>query len=141
MGAGFEIGRDGPGTVVVGVDDSEAASHALGWAVGTARRQGSELVLVTAVPLPGASIGFVPPPLDPPELSPERAAVLNEFLPGRWRYLTRNGEAEAELIAVAHELKADAIVVGRARHPSRHMLGSVASRLVRHADTPVVVVP
>jgi nucleotide-binding universal stress UspA family protein len=83
----------------------------------------------------------VPPPPEAPELSAERVAALDQMLPGRWRYLVRNGEAETELISVAHELKADVIVVGRARHPGRHVLGSVASRLVRHSDTPVLVVP
>ena len=42
----FEIGRDGPTAVVVGVDGSDPSLRAAAYAVGVCRRQGSRLVVV-----------------------------------------------------------------------------------------------
>ena len=44
-------------------------------------------------------------------------------------------------IGTAGEAKADAIFVGRSSSRVHQVLGSVAVRLVRHANRPIVVVP
>ncbi len=143
----FEIGRDGPGTLVVGVDDSDTSAHALAYALGMARRERSDLVVVTVLPVVSVGAGMagaVGVPTAPGEKSllPDNfVRGLDELLHGRWRHDDRRGEAAAELAAAAEEVRADAIVVGRSRAPARHVLGSVAARLVRHATTPVIVVP
>jgi nucleotide-binding universal stress UspA family protein len=42
----------GIGRIVVGLDASEAARRALGWAVGVARELGAEIIAIHAVDLP-----------------------------------------------------------------------------------------
>lgn len=146
----FEIGRDGPGVLVVGLDGSGPSRDALAYAVGMARREGSSLVIVrvgipvTAAAAVAAAGGTVLPPgglIDEEALTPENLRGLDELLPGRWRLVECTGEPAAELERVGREVRADAIVVGRSRNPGRHLLGSVASRLVRRANQPVIVVP
>ncbi len=146
----FEIGRDGPGVLVVGLDGSNTSRDALAYAIGMARRESAELVIVqvgspistaAAVAAVGGS-GLPPDPdhgIDP--VPATTLEVLDEYLPGRWRIVTCEGEAGAELERVAEECQADAIVVGRSRNPGRHLLGSVTARLVRRANHPVIVVP
>jgi nucleotide-binding universal stress UspA family protein len=146
----FEIGRDGPGVLVVGLDGSNTSHDALAYAVGMARREGSELVIVqvgspvsTAAAVAAVGGAGVPPDpdrgIEPVALATHEA--LDELLPGRWRVVTCEGEPGAELERVAKECQADAIVVGRSRNPGRHLLGSVAARLARRANHPVIVVP
>lgn len=146
----FEIGRDGPGVLVVGLDGSDPSHDALAYAVGMARREGSSLVIlrvgipVSAAAAVAAAGGTVLPPgglVDDETLSAETIRALDELLPGRWRLLECTGEPAAELERIAREFRADAIVVGRSRNPNRHLLGSVTSRLVRRANQPVIVVP
>jgi nucleotide-binding universal stress UspA family protein len=146
----FEIGRDGPGVLVVGLDGSNTSRDALAYAVGMARREGSQLVIVqvgspvsTAAAVAAVGGSSVPPDLDHgiEAVSTETLVALDELLPGQWRIVTREGEPGAELERVAQECQADAIVVGRSRNPGRHLLGSVAARLVRRANHPVIVVP
>jgi nucleotide-binding universal stress UspA family protein len=72
-------------------------------------------------------------------------AALEKSLAGQgWQVSTevRKGAAAPEIEASAAELKADMIVVGsRKPDPVRHyLLGSTAEKLVRHADTSVLVV-
>lgn len=147
MGAGFEIGRDGPGIVAVGLDDSDTSEHALAYAIGMARRERSQLVVVTVLPVINVAAGMAgaagapAAPAEEPALAPNLLRALDELLDGRWSRSVRRGEAAAELSAAAEELRADALIVGRSRAPARHVLGSVAARLVRHAATPVIVVP
>jgi nucleotide-binding universal stress UspA family protein len=146
----FEIGRDGPGVLVVGLDRSATSRDALAYGAGMARREGSKLVIVqVGAPMSTAAAvaavgGSVLPPSDDHGIDAlDRPTIdaLDELLPGRWHLVLREGEAGAELERVAQECQADAIVVGRSRNPGRHLLGSVAARLVRHANHPVIVVP
>ncbi|MCL2396368.1 MAG: universal stress protein [Acidimicrobiaceae bacterium] len=146
----FEIGRDGPGVLVVGLDGTDPSRDALAYAVGMARREGSSLVIVrVGVPVSAAAAvaaasGTVLPPgglMADEALTPENISALDELLPGRWRLVECTGEPGAELERVARDVRADAIVVGRSRNPGRHLLGSVTSRLVRRANHPVIVVP
>jgi nucleotide-binding universal stress UspA family protein len=147
--SGFEIARDGPTLLVVGVDESPTSRNALAYAVGMARRQQSNLVVVTvAAPVSldvttgMAAVAGVPlPSTSELTLPAEIVKFLDEMIPERWEHVVRVGEPAHKLAAVADELRADAIVVGRSRSPTRHVLGSVAARLVRHARTPVIVVP
>jgi nucleotide-binding universal stress UspA family protein len=147
---GFEIGRDGPGLLLVGVDGTPTSVNALAWASGTARREGSELVVVkvhsiistVAAAAGAAGVVLQPGRPDPSTVLTDGAmAALDEVLAGRWRVEVMTGDPAEELERLAREVRADAIVVGRSRNPGRHVLGSVSGRLVRHARHPVIVVP
>lgn len=143
----FELGTDGPRVIVVGYDASEPAEHALAYATGLARRQGSTLVVAFATPcvvsaigatvdasLAGAMVGLGD------EVQRKAAAHIG----GQdvcWRYVTATGDAVRILEQIAEETRADAIVVGRSHHREHRWVGSVAVRLARTCRWPVTVVP
>ena len=144
---GFEIGKDGVGSIVVGVDGSPPAVHAAAWAAGLARRERARLVLVYVEPLASAaywtSIGMINAAEAAndyvAELRAEAGAYLTQF--GiEWDLLHHRGDPATALEQIAEELRADCIVVGRSRHGG-HLLGSVPKTLVTRAQRPVVVVP
>jgi hypothetical protein len=97
----FEIGRDGPGVLVVGVDGSTTARDALAYAVGMGRREGSELIIVqvgnpVSPAAAAAAFGGIPfPPADQPG-----TVGLDELIPGRWHWVTCDGD----LVRRAHHL-------------------------------------
>lgn len=135
--------------IVVGFDGSVPSQHGLAYAAGAARRMRGSLrvVLVTdpvsvadLAPLAGAEVGR--------EAFEEQVNAIRELagevLAGMavsWRFAARTGEAATELRRVADELGADVIVTGRSWFPGRHLLGSVPTRLIRHARCPITVVP
>lgn len=51
---GFELGTDGPGAIVVGVDGSPTSLRAAAYAAGLARRQRTRLIAVYARTIPGS---------------------------------------------------------------------------------------
>ena len=51
----FELGTDGPLTIVAGIDGSETSMRAGAYASGLARRQGAKLALVYVQPLPNTA--------------------------------------------------------------------------------------
>ena len=56
-------------------------------------------------------------------------------------FVRRYGSPYHELVAVATELRVDAVVVGSSRNAGHRVVGSLAGRLVRDAQWPVTVVP
>lgn len=68
------------------------------------------------------------------ELGPDAQAVKSHLV---------SGHPAAEIIDLAHELRSDLIVMGTTGKSGveRMLLGSVASRVVRESDVPVLVVP
>jgi nucleotide-binding universal stress UspA family protein len=144
---GFEIGKDGVGSIVVGVDGSPPAVHAAAWAAGLARRERARLVLVYVEPLASAaywtSIGMINAAEAAndyvEEVRQEATAYLSRF-GVEWELRHHRGDPATELEKIAEETRADCIVVGRSRH-SRGLLGSVPKALVTKAARPVVVVP
>jgi nucleotide-binding universal stress UspA family protein len=58
----------------------------------------------------------------------------------RWEVVHHRGDAAHGLEAIAEELRADCIVIGRS-HDGTGALGSVARTLINLATRPVVVVP
>ena len=57
------------------------------------------------------------------------------------QFVQRRGNPYKELIAVASELRVDAVVVGASMSSGRRFVGSLAGRLVRDAAWPITVVP
>lgn len=148
----FELGRDGPNVIIVGLDPSQlegegshASLHAAAYAAGLARRQGSRLVAVWVCPAVALSDTFVGSRddilHDRNVREAEVRAMVDEAaahfgVPGASLRVC-DGNPFDELTAVAEEERADAIVVGA----STQRLGSLAVRLIRDGRWPVTVVP
>jgi nucleotide-binding universal stress UspA family protein len=58
-----------------------------------------------------------------------------------FEFRTVFGDPLTELIRIAKETMADAVVVGASEHTGHKIIGSLATRLVRHGRWPVTVVP
>jgi nucleotide-binding universal stress UspA family protein len=142
---------DGPGAVVVGVDESPTSLHALDYAAGLARRQSGRLVVVhVRSPRP------VGPGLDTLAVAVEAALEARRQVEAELRdearrlaehcdvevtFVLRVGDPVRELSAVADEQHADVVVVGASTRPAHRLAGSLAARLVRSCGWPVTVVP
>ena len=134
--------------VVVGFDGSVSSERALAYAVGMARRSRVGLVIVhVANRLPATVWAGCEPPVfvDVPD---HRTEVLglelacSDFLGDvPWVLVERGGDICHELEEVAREYAADAIVVGGTHGFLGRLFGSVAGRLARRANRPVVVIP
>jgi nucleotide-binding universal stress UspA family protein len=144
-----------PGTIVVGVDDTEHAAEALRWGLEEARLRNAALVAIHAwafVPPPALSEpGMIAIPVDlAGDLSAEREAaqrsverIVEDVLgadAGMAECRTVEGEPGEILVAASQEV--ELVVVGsRGRHGIRaSLLGSVSGHVVQHAHCPVVIV-
>ena len=144
----FEIGRDGPSVLLVGVDGSPTSLRAAAYAAGLARRQSSRLAAVhvrTTPTLAGLS-AYAAPYLD---ASTDQVAddVRRQIEAGaayvgvEVEWFVAKGEPYAEITRVATEIAADAVLVGASASAGHKLVGSLAVRLVRAGKWPVTVVP
>jgi nucleotide-binding universal stress UspA family protein len=147
----FELGTDGPATILVGTDGSTTASRAAWYAVGMARRQGARVVAVYVVP--GASMAGAAPSgaglylaqqdaLD--EVSADlrqRAETTSRELGVNLTFMAVHGDPFTEIRRIADEIHADAVVVGASAKAGHKLVGSLAIRLVKAGKWPVTVVP
>ena len=135
-------------TIVLGYDETDAASRALERAADFAEAFKARLVVTSVAPVlaaAGRGMGAIDP-TDPVERHLEELAHAREYLSGRGlqaEFRPGVGEPADTIVAVAEEVGADLIVVGtRGRTPfAGLMLGSVAQRLLHVAQCPVLAVP
>jgi nucleotide-binding universal stress UspA family protein len=147
----FDGATDGPGTILVGFDDTDASLNALAYAVGAARRSRSRLVVLwvqspQAGPLAVAGVAFnaiLPSGVDAQADSWLRTKLTaaQELLPEPPRIVVRVGDPAQELRTLARELRADQVVVGASRSRWHRMVGGIGQRLCSTVSTPVTVVP
>jgi nucleotide-binding universal stress UspA family protein len=145
---GFELGTDGPQVILAGVDDSITSLRAAAYAAGLARRQSARLFVVyvrsassmaALAPMGAASMKQA---LDDTSEDLRRRIVEGAQLIGMAiEFVTADGEPFAELVRVADEIRADAVVVGASSQAGHRVIGSIAVRLVKAGRWPVIVVP
>jgi nucleotide-binding universal stress UspA family protein len=136
--------------IVVGIDGSEAARHALAWAVEEARLRKASLAVVHAWHMPWVGgYPYTTATFDPTELEnwarrTVEAAIDSVDTSGLAhpieRVLSTSGAASAVLEAAKG---ADLLVVGSRGLGgfSGLLLGSVSHHVAHHASCPVVIVP
>jgi nucleotide-binding universal stress UspA family protein len=140
---------DGPGAIMVGVDGSCSSMRAAAYAVGLARRQRCRLVAVYVRALPpllmpladtsGNATATLMQTHDCVEQ--ELRELVNGQLEVDIRLVVRSGEPYSELLDVATQVRADAVVVGQSTQTLHRIAGSLATKLVRCGRWPVTVVP
>ncbi len=139
--------------IVVGIDGSHNASHALDWAMAEAGLRKSDLTVITVNSVPASYWTGNPYtlPSDTDKVAEARtaaesavarvAADLGDRQPGSVTVLAVNGFPAQVLIDATHN--ADLVVVGSRGGGGfgSLALGSICSQVVHHAQCPVVVVP
>lgn len=141
-------------TVVVGVDNSDASTRAVEFAVARAKHNDWKVVLVHVIPW--SPYSFQTPSENEHrhrEKQRELAAASEQVLVPMARIAEEGGVPHTEVVRhgkpsdtiadVAADSGAVHIVVGRTGDGGLReaVFGSVASRLVQHAHLPVTVVP
>ena len=136
--------------IVVGVDGSGGGLHALEWAGDLAGQLGAEVLVVLAYDPVSQLLGTAER-MEFDELRDDAQQRLDEewcpTLTERgvaYRALLIEGDsAHQVLIDAAHEHGADLIVIGNVGLTGwrERIVGSVAARVLKYADVPVVVVP
>lgn len=139
-------------TIVVGIDGSPAADHALAWARAFGARAGAAVraVMTWDVPAHMVSPGPIGLSTDVVTVVEDSArAALDATIkradggPGPVTTVLRHGPTVPTLLGEAEEHDADLVVVGtRGLGPIRRVLmGSVSARVARDSLSPVAVVP
>lgn len=144
----FELGTDGPTTIVAAVDGSVTSLRAAAYAGGLARRQGSRLVVLYVITLGGLAGTSADAAVAIREGHEETARELRGLVEQAVRdrglniaFTTRAGDPYTEITRLADEVRADALVVGASEQLGHRLIGSLAVRLVRAGRWPVTVVP
>jgi nucleotide-binding universal stress UspA family protein len=148
----YELGTDGPATIVVGVDGSDTSLRAAAYAAGVARRERTKLIAVYArrIPAGAAAMPYSSGLMVAAAYATQdeiEAQLREAFEQERreWgveaRLIVRGGDPFSVLSAVAREVRADCVVVGSSASFGHRFAGSLAIRLIRSARWPVTVVP
>lgn len=143
----FELGTDGPSTILVGIDGSDTSMHAGAYAAGLARRQHARLICVYVRHTPAMAYGaevaaaaVVTNSQVADEIG-EQVRRGSELWHINAEFLTADGDPFSVITKIAHDVSADAIVVGASTRLGHRIAGSLAVRLVKCGKWPVTVVP
>lgn len=151
-GTPFELGSDGPRLVVVGVDGSDVSFRAAAYAMGMARRHGSELIAVqveSEVPatayLATAAPEFLPAIYASQEDIQQKLADQITADCRTWSVrcslIHRHGDPADQLADVADRAHADMVVVGASTSIAHRLSGSLPRRLSRRRRWVLTIVP
>lgn len=145
---GFEYGNDGPSLILAAVDGSVTSLRAGAYAAGLARRQHSELVVITVTTTPALSAMAADAVTVLTQSAQELGQELQQWakqemhrLEMQARFVLVHGDPYLEIVTCADELRADAVVVGASTKAGHRLVGSLAGRLVKAGKWPVTVVP
>jgi nucleotide-binding universal stress UspA family protein len=139
---------DGPGVLLVGIDGSETSLRAGAYAAGLARRQGARLVVLYVRTVPAAT-GLNPAVAGPVRIEQDAvAAEIRHLIETEGpriglhaELVERTGNPFQEIVKMAGEIQADAVIVGASTQAGHRFIGSLAIHLVRACRWPVTVVP
>jgi nucleotide-binding universal stress UspA family protein len=139
---------DGPSTVLVAIDGSDTSMRAGAYAAGMARRQDARLVCLFVRPfsaVAGIGAGAI---VSLQEAHDGVARELREAIETqsgrigvRAEFVVRDGNPFTEIVRLAGEVQADAVIVGASTKAGHRFVGSLAVHLVRASRWPVTVVP
>ena len=139
--------------IIVGVDGSEPALHAVEWCASNAEKLGAEVIAVHAIEIPvyAAGVGYCPVPV---VYTPEQEDALKREMTELWcAALTRANVPFKTVVNVGYPTEvicevvksedADLVVVGRRGRGgfAEFMLGSTSHQLAHHVGRPLVIVP
>jgi nucleotide-binding universal stress UspA family protein len=140
--------RDGPDVLLVGVDGSETSMRAAAYAAGMARRQRARLVVLFVRPFSAAAGMSAGATAGMHESYDFVAAELRQNMEEQAPRLgidvvvvERDGNPFSEIVRLADEIQADAVIVGASTKAGHRFVGSLAVHLVRASRWPVTVVP
>ncbi len=146
--ARFELGTDGPATIVVGVDETDSSRRAAAYATGIARRHQATIVFAYARSLgtfDGLNAGVVNGLREAHEAVAAEIRGLTEMVREQLgvdaQYVELWGDPVGQLSHLVKERRADLLVVGASQRRGHRVAGSVAHRMVRAGILPVTVVP
>ncbi len=134
--------------LLVAVDGSDTSLRAGAYAAGMARRQRASLVCLYVRPfsaVAGIGAGAV---VSMQEAHDSVAAELRQTAEEQRArlgidivFVERDGSPFAEIVRLADEIQADAVIVGASTKAGHRFVGSLAVHLVRASRWPVTVVP
>jgi nucleotide-binding universal stress UspA family protein len=143
-----KLPSDGPVVMLAAIDGSETSMRAGAYAAGMARRQNARLVCIyvrSFSTMPGLTGDAV---TSMREAHDEIARELRQSIETQGarigisaELVERDGNPYTEIVRLADELQADAVIVGASASAGHRLVGSLAVHLVRAARWPVTVVP
>jgi nucleotide-binding universal stress UspA family protein len=145
--AALDLCGDGRRSILVAVDGHEPSLRAAAYAVGVARRQAARLVVLfvhtfgslgsTADSIYAMRVGNASAVVALRGEMERQAVALGVEI----TVVECQGDPYVETARLAGQLRVDGVVMGSARNFGHHLFGSPVSRLVRHAQWPITVVP
>ena len=134
--------------MLVAIDGSDTSMRAGAYAAGLARRQNARLVCLYVRSF-GATAGMnaaatIPVREAYDEIARELREAVEPQSPRiglRAEFVERVGNPFTEIVRLAGELQADAVIVGASTKAGHRFVGSLAVHLVRSGRWPFTVVP
>ncbi|MCX5741716.1 MAG: universal stress protein [Proteobacteria bacterium] len=138
-----------PTTILVATDFSEAADHAVDYAVGLAQAFAAKLFVVNAIPIsitgiPEIGLAITNSMMESIVRTNQEQIdkLVARYPQGTFKTIMNTGDPREVIINTGVQVGADLLVVGThgRRGLSRALVGSVAETVVRHAHCPVLVI-